>query len=47
MSEKILNVPLDEDIRKKLDERADENGRATSREAAAIITNALRKTKKA
>lgn len=47
MSEKILNVPLDEDIRKKLDERADENGRASSREAAAIIAKAVLKEKKA
>jgi plasmid stability protein len=47
MSEKMLNVPLDEEVRKKLDERADENGRASSREAAAIITDALRKGKKA
>lgn len=42
MSEKTLNVKLDEDTRKKLDERADANGRAACREAEAIIKKAVR-----
>ena len=39
--EKMLNVPLKPDVRKRLDERADENGRAASREAASIIERAV------
>lgn len=42
--EKLLNVPLDEKTRKLLDMRADENGRASSREAAKIIKDAVRPT---
>jgi len=41
-NEKTLNVKLDAATRKKLDERADENGRAACREAAAIIKKAVR-----
>lgn len=39
--EKLLNVPLDEKTRKLLDMRADENGRASSREAAKIIKDTV------
>jgi len=39
--EKVLNVPLDEKTRKALDARADENGRAASREAVSIIKDAV------
>lgn len=39
--EKVLNVPLDVQTRKALDARADENGRAASREAASIIKDAV------
>lgn len=39
--EKVLNVPLDPRTRKALDARADENGRAASREAASIIKDAV------
>lgn len=41
-TEKTLNVKLDASTRQKLDERADENGRAACREAAAIIKKALK-----
>ena len=40
--EKIINVPIDEDTKAALEKRADENGRATSREAAAIIRKTLK-----
>ncbi len=40
-AEKMLNVPLDDQTRKALDMRADENGRAASREAASIIKDAV------
>lgn len=43
--EKLLNVPLDERTRKALDMRANENGRASSREAASIIKQAVAKEK--
>ena len=43
--EKILNVPLDPRTRKALDARADENGRASSREAASIIKDAVTEAK--
>ena len=36
-NEKMLNVPLTPMIRKLLDECAEDNGRAASREAANII----------
>ena len=39
--EKIINVPIDEDTKAALEKRADENGRATSREAASIIKSAV------
>ena len=39
--EKVLNVPLDDRTRKALDARADQNGRAASREAASIIKSAV------
>jgi len=39
--EKVLNVPLDEKTRKLLDKRADENGRASNREAAKIIKDTV------
>ena len=39
--EKVLNVPLKPEVRKLLDARADDNGRATSREAACIIERAV------
>lgn len=42
--EKVINVPIDEDTKAALEKRADENGRATSREAAAIIKDAVRPT---
>jgi len=40
-NEKMLNVPLDDQTRKALDARADENGRAASREAAKIIKDTV------
>ena len=40
--EKIINVPIDDDTKAALKKRADENGRATSREAAAIIRKTLK-----
>ena len=39
--EKIINVPLDEETKAALERRADENGRATRKEAAAIIKEAV------
>ena len=39
--EKVLNVPLKPEVRKLLDARADDNGRASSREAACIIERAV------
>lgn len=43
MAEKIMNVPLDEETRKKLNSRAEKEGRAACREAAAIIKKAVNK----
>ena len=40
--EKVLNVPLKPEVRKLLDARADDNGRAASREAASIIESAVK-----
>lgn len=40
--EKIINVPLDDETKAALEKRADENGRATNREAAAIIKKAVK-----
>ena len=40
--EKIINVPLDDETKTALEKRADENGRATNREAAAIIKEAVK-----
>jgi len=42
MKEKELHVKLDAETRKRLDKRADKNGRATCREAAEIIKKAVR-----
>ena len=39
--EKVLNVPLKPNVRRRLDARADANGRAASREAADIIERAV------
>ena len=41
--EKIINVPLPASVKDALDRRADANGRATIREAANIITKAVKK----
>lgn len=41
--EKVINVPLDDKTRKLLDEKAKRNGRASSREAAQIIKDDVRK----
>lgn len=41
-NEQIINVPLKIKIKALLERRADENGRATNREAAEIIKNALK-----
>ena len=43
--EKFLNVPLDAQTRKALDARADQNGRAASREAAKIIRDTVTQRK--
>ena len=43
MKEKIINVPLPQSVKDALDRRADANGRATIREAANIITKAVKK----
>lgn len=40
-NEKIISVPLSEEARAALEERADANGRATGREAARIISKAV------
>jgi hypothetical protein len=40
-NESILNVPLDDDTKRRLADTARENGRATCREAAAIIKRGL------
>lgn len=39
--EQVLNVPLKPEVRKRLDARADDNGRAARREAADIIEKAV------
>lgn len=45
-NEKIVQVPLSEEAKAALENRAAENGRATGREAARIITKAvLKKTR--
>lgn len=41
--EKTLNIKLDPDTRKKLNARANKEGRAACREAAAIIKKAVNK----
>lgn len=41
--EMIVQVPIPEQVKAALEERASVNGRATGREAAQIIKNALRK----
>ena len=41
--EKIINVPLDDKTRALLDKKAKSNGRASSREAAQIIKDDVRK----
>ena len=41
--EKIINVPLDDETRALLDKKAKSNGRASSREAAQIIKDDVRK----
>lgn len=43
--DKIINVPLDEETKAALERRADENGRATNREAAAIIKQTVKAEK--
>ena len=43
--DKIINVPLDDETKAALEKRADENGRATNREAAAIIKEAVKAEK--
>ena len=40
-AEEIVNVPLRPAVKAALEKRADENGRATKREAARIITDVL------
>ena len=40
--DKIINVPLDDETKAALERRADDNGRATNREAAAIIKEAVK-----
>ena len=44
--DKIINVPLDDETKAALERRADENGRATRKEAAAIIKEAVKTEKK-
>ena len=39
--EKIINVPVDEAMKAELKRRAEENGRAVNREAAAILKREL------
>lgn len=41
--EELINVPLDKKTKKQLKDRANENGRAMSREAAHLIKDGLRK----
>ena len=43
--EKFINVPLDDETRKWLDEKAEKRGRASRRQAAEIIKDAMRKDK--
>ena len=43
--DKIINVPLDDETKAALERRADENGRATRKEAAAIIKDAVKTEK--
>lgn len=43
--DKIINVPLDDETKAALERRADENGRATRKEAAAIIKDAVKAEK--
>lgn len=43
MLEKKIIVPLPKDVKRKLEDRAVENGRAMSREAAEIIKEAVSK----
>lgn len=45
-SEKIINVPLESAVRKRLNEQAKANGRAVRREAAAIIKDGLKPSAK-
>ena len=42
MLEKKILVPLPKDVKRKLEDRAVENGRAMSREAAEIIKEAVK-----
>lgn len=42
-NEKIINVPLKKRIKEALEEMADDNGRATGREAARIIEEQVKK----
>lgn len=46
MAEKIINVPLKPETKEWLDGVADENGRATGREAAKIIEAAQKRAEK-
>lgn len=41
MNEKLINVPLDDETKAALERRAEANGRATKREAAQIIKDAV------
>ena len=41
MNEKLINVPLDDETKAALERRAEANGRATTREAAQIIKDAV------
>ena len=41
--EEVINVPLAKDVKAALKKQADANGRATIREAANIITKAVKK----
>ena len=40
--DKIINVPLVDETKAALERRVDENGRATRKEAAAIIKDAVK-----
>ena len=45
--EKIINVPIDEDTKAALEQQADEDGRATARQAARYVKEeVLRRAKK-